>query len=282
MRHLLALLLIALAAPAGPGDTPSVPAREAGFVLPCEGYAQGLRGRGNFGAHVTAKGSPFHGSWHLAEDVWLPVGTPVRAVADGVVRYSAFSPTWTDERGATHWNLGNVIVIEHALAPAIDGMEHLCSFYVHLAADRRAALGERVVRGQVIGRIGADRSEENGRYPAHLHFGLHRGAYLQIPPAFERELRRAAASEQGLRVGPTVLRGELELRRVNETSVLVKGVAGGGNVLLSLLVGSTALEDPPPDIMSWCEGYGPQETLAEWIEPSTFLAAHAAPARLAR
>lgn len=246
------------------------------FVEPCAKYASGLRSGGNFGAYVDSKGSPFAGSWHLAEDVWLPPGTDVRAIGDGVVRYSDFSPTWTDAKGGVHWNFGNVIVIEHALQPPIDGLDAICSLYVHLAADRRVKVGDRVTRGQVIGRIGADKSEENGRYPAHLHFGIHRGPYIQIPPAFERDLRRSAASEAGLSAGGVVLRGELEIRINGETSVLVTSVETKKSFLLSLLVGSTAPRDPPPDIMCWCEGYGAKETLDEWLKPSKFLPQHAA------
>jgi len=235
----------------------------------------------SFGVHVTHKGSPFHDSWHLAEDVWRPPGTEVRAIADGVVRYSAFSPTWTDDTGRVHWNLGNVIVIEHPLDPpervGDDELAAVCSFYVHLAADRRVAVGERVARGQAIGRIGADRSEENGRYPAHLHFGLHKGPYVQIPPSLVRELAEAARSKDGLRFGEQVLRGELELRLSGETSVLVKAKESGESVLFSLLAGSTAPTDPPPDIMTWCEGYGARETLDEWIEPASFLRARTQP-----
>ena len=251
-------------------------APEPVFVYPCATYVRGLRDGGNFGVHVTSKGSPFYDSWHLAEDVWLPAGTDVCAIADGIVRYSAFSPTWTDAQKFVHWNLGNVIVVEHALAPAIDGLDTICSIYVHLAADRRVKVGDSVVRGQVIGRIGADRSEENGRYPAHLHFGIHRGPYLQIPPAFERELRLEARSPQGLSAGSEVLRGEIELRMSGADSVLITSVDSKAKILMSLLVGSTAPVDPPPDIMCWCEGYGRQTTLAEWIKPSQFLAQHAA------
>lgn len=262
-------LSLAVAAPRGmPSDDEPPPAR---FQFPCDRYLAGLKGKGNFGTHVTDKRSPFADSWHLAEDVWLPAGTEVRAVADGVVRYSAFSPSWTDERGRVHWNLGNVIVIEHALDPPIDELEALCSFYVHLAADRRVTVGDRVARGDPVGRIGADRSEENGRYPGHLHFGLHRGPYVQIPPSLVRELTAAAASKDGLRFGPTVLRGELELERVGETSVLVTSKLDGSNAVLSLEVGSTAPVDPPPDIMGWCKGYGDRETVSEWLRPSTFL-----------
>ena len=279
------LLLPWLLAPAlalgGPDDPPPAePGQEPAWVFPCEGYLRGLQGKGNFGVHVTSRRSPFRGSWHLAEDVWLRAGTEVRAVADGVVRYSAFSPTWKDERGHVYWNLGNVIVIEHALDPPLllEGEEEplaaLCSVYVHLAADRRVEVGERVSCGQPLGRIGADRSEENGRYPAHLHFGLHRGPYVQIPPALARELRAAAASETGLAFGGTVLRGALELRLVAE-SVRITAVGSGESVLLSLLTGSTAPKDPPPDIASWCQGYGDEATVEEWLPPSTFLRARA-------
>jgi len=166
------------------------------FVLPCDGYRSGLRGRGNFGVLVTGRDSPFAGSHHLAEDVWLPAGTEVRSVADGVVRYSDFSPSWKDAAGRMHWNLGNVIVIEHTLKRSIDGLDAVCSLYVHLAADRRVATGDVVRRGQVLGRIGKDRSEENGLYPAHLHFGLHREPYLQIPPRVAARTRDHGAHDR--------------------------------------------------------------------------------------
>lgn len=282
----LFVLLIALAPlRQTPPSAETKQAPEPRFVFPCERYEKGLEnGRGNFGLHVTAKDSPFANSWHLAEDVWLPAGTEVRAIADGVVKYSAFSPTWTDAKGGVHWNLGNVIVIEHVLDPPLAAtveangakLESICSLHVHLAADRRVQAGERVTRGQVIGRIGKDKSEENGRYPAHLHFGLHRGPYVQIPPALERELRTAAASKDGLVLGPVTLRGELDLALHGETDLLITSRATKEKALLSLLVGSTAPLDPPPDIMGWCEGYGQKETLGEWLAPAEFLRRHGA------
>lgn len=282
MRHPRRLAwILALLWPGAPGvgQEPPAPARappSPEFVFPCDGYLQGLRGSGNFGVRVAARGSPFEGTWHLAEDVWLPPGTEVRAIQDGVVRYSAFSPTWTDARGGVHWNLGNVVVIEHPLGPAGGELESVCSFSVHLAADRRVAVGDRVQRGQVIGRIGADRSEENGRYPAHLHFGIHRGPYVQLWPSLERELRGAAASEAGLRIGDQILRGELDLVITGSTDLLLTATATGDKVILSLRVGSTAPTDPPPDIMGWCQGYGEKEAVAEWIRPSAFLQARQA------
>lgn len=240
-------------------------------VFPCDAYEKGLTSGGNFGLYVDAEKSPFHDSYHLGEDVWLPAATPVRAIADGIVRYSSFSPTWTDASGRVHWNLGNVIVIEHAIAPAVGEANAMCSIYVHLASNRRVAVGDRVTLGQEIGRIGADKSEENGRYPAHLHFGIHRGPYVQIAPGFKRGLETEAASKDGLRAGDIVLRGALEIRRLGESSVLVKSKDSGASIVLSLLVGSTAPKDPPPDIMSWCQGYGDKATVDEWFKPSTFV-----------
>ena len=69
----LAILLCALAAIGfGGGDgAPPPKASSAGIVLPCGAYAEAPRSGGNFGRFVDAKRSPFHGTWHLAEDVRL-------------------------------------------------------------------------------------------------------------------------------------------------------------------------------------------------------------------
>ncbi|HEX5052687.1 MAG TPA: M23 family metallopeptidase [Planctomycetota bacterium] len=274
----LALLAAALLAPFATAQRPADPATPAqsapGFELPCTGYRRGLRAGGNFGVHIDRKESPFHDSWHLAEDVWLPAGTPVRCVADGVVRYSDWSPSWKDEKGRTHWNLGNVIVVEHALDPPVDGMRAVCSFYVHLGKDRRAQVGDRVRRGQQLAVIGADRSAENGLYPAHLHFGLHRGPYVQIPPSLRRELEAQAKAGGIVLGGARPIRGEIELVQRDDDAVLVRSKADGASIVLSLLVGSTSPGHVPADIMCWCEGYGDEATVGEWLRPSTWIEAH--------
>ena len=256
--------------PAEGAETP--PTTAPRFQFPTDDYQRGLRGRGNFGAWITAKGSPFVGSYHLAEDVWLPAGTKVRSIADGVVRYSDFSPSWKDEAGVVHWNLGNVIVVEHPLDPPVAGLEHVCSFYVHLGADRRVGVGDAVPKGQVLGCIGKDRSEENGLYPAHLHFGVHRGPYYQIPPSWRREVETMARTT-GIFGDGFPVRGEVDFVRQSQSSVLVRSKGDGATVLLSLLVGSTAPERPPADIMAWCSGYGDRQTVDEWLRPSQWIAA---------
>ena len=80
-------------------EAPSI--APAVFQYPCERYLVGMRGKGNFGAYIDPRWSrsPFAGSYHLAEDIWLDGGTKVRSVADGRVVYSDFSPTWTDQEG---------------------------------------------------------------------------------------------------------------------------------------------------------------------------------------
>lgn len=251
----------------------------SGFELPCRGYRRGLRGKGNFGVLVEGKrgANAFAGTYHLAEDVGVRGGTKVRSVANGRVVYSDFSPSWKDDEGRMHWNLGNVIVIEHALATPETELTHVCSVYIHLGADRRVKRGDEVTRGQLIGFVGQHRSEENGRYPAHLHFGLHRGRYHQISPAWKRGLVRDAR-EYGLPFGPdrALVRGEIEVKRVSDTTVRIEFVKQDARGHLSLLVASTSPDYRPADIMGWCQGYGDRETVAEWIRPSAWLKDHAA------
>jgi len=250
------------------------------FTWPCDGYLRGLRGRGNFGVLVRGdRNSPFAGTHHLAEDVWLAAGTEVRSVAGGRVVYSDFSPTWTDANGHTHWNLGNVIVIEHDPEPAEGKLEQVCSFYVHLSKERLVEVGDQVRRGQPIGFIGADRSEENGRYPEHLHFGIHQGPYRQLSPAWKRNLIRDAATS-GLPVDDRAtgkmkfVQGKIvEVKRIGDDTAAFRFESGEVSYM-SLEVGSTAPGEKPADIMHWCEGYGDQQTVSEWLKPSEWIARH--------
>ncbi|MCA8961362.1 MAG: peptidoglycan DD-metalloendopeptidase family protein, partial [Planctomycetes bacterium] len=245
------------------------------FELPCADYLSGLHRRGNFGVYISRRVSVFGGSYHLAEDVWLPAGTEVHSVANGVVVYSDFSPTWKDAAGRKHWNFGNVIVIEHELAKPEKDLDHVCSVYVHLAADRRVRVGDRVGRGQLIGFIGADRSAENGDYPEHLHFGLHRGPYYQIAPSWQDDLIRSA-KRVGLPFGPdhAIVKGAIEITRTSRTEVLVKFIDRDAEGTLSLLVGSTSPDYQPVDIMGWCQGYGRKAEVEEWLRPSVWIAEH--------
>ncbi|MFQ5506460.1 MAG: M23 family metallopeptidase, partial [Planctomycetota bacterium] len=261
---------------------PRAAASRTAFTWPCDQYLKGLRGKGNFGRLIPCKrGSVCSGTWHLAEDVWLPGGTPVRSVADGVVMYSDFSPTWIDARGRKHWNLGNVIVIEHRLVPAEGPLTHVCSFYVHLGKDRRVKRGDKVARGQRIGSIGADRSKENGLYPAHLHFGIHKGPYYQLSPAFRRQTLKEARTT-GLPTtnqatgGMQLVRGKITNVELIDKTTADFHFENGKVSRLSLETASSSPDYKPADIMNWCTGYGDKATVAEWLRPSTWIKSHPA------
>jgi murein DD-endopeptidase MepM/ murein hydrolase activator NlpD len=88
--------------------------------------------------------------FHAGTDYAAPIGTPVRAVADGVVT-----------KADRNWTAGNFIVIRHD-----DGAE---TKYLHLHARARSAVpGARVRQGEVIGAVG-----KTGRVTGpHLHFEL--------------------------------------------------------------------------------------------------------------
>ena len=90
---------------------------------------------------------------HLGVDFAAPVGTPVRAVAEGKVLYAGW-----------YGGFGNCIRIDHP--GSYD------SFYAHLQrVAKRLKTGTTVERGQVIGYVGATGLATG----PHLHFALFRG-----------------------------------------------------------------------------------------------------------
>ena len=100
---------------------------------------------------------------HLGTDYATPVGTPVRSIADGIVlksRYNRFA--------------GNYINIRHTNGSV--------SRYLHLS-QRNVHVGEKISRGQVIGKTG-----NTGRTTGpHLHLELHING---IPVDYERYIQK--------------------------------------------------------------------------------------------
>lgn len=91
---------------------------------------------------------PFTGerTFHKGLDIATSIGVPVLAPADGTVISTGF-----------HSGLGNQIVIDHGLG--------IVTFYGHLN-DFKVKVGDKVVRGQVIGTVG-----NSGRSTGpHLHY----------------------------------------------------------------------------------------------------------------
>ena len=94
---------------------------------------------------------------HLGVDYVADQGTPVYAVADGVVR-----------QAGNHGASGNLVTLDHA--------DNYRTGYAHLnAVARGVQRGKRVRQGQVIGYVG-----NTGRSTgAHLHFSMkHRGQFV--------------------------------------------------------------------------------------------------------
>ncbi|MBL8631070.1 MAG: M23 family metallopeptidase [Rhodospirillaceae bacterium] len=122
--------------------TESVPFFETGFMVPAEGKISGV-----FGSQRVLNGQPRDP--HLGLDIAGPVGTPVRASADGVVSLAQKDMVLT----------GQTVVIEHGFG--------LDTVYIHMNAIR-VKDGQSVKQGDIIGEIGKS-GRANG---PHLHFGV--------------------------------------------------------------------------------------------------------------
>jgi murein DD-endopeptidase MepM/ murein hydrolase activator NlpD len=110
---------------------------------------------------VTKKNPPKGERYHTAEDSFVPAGTPVYAIGDGIIRYSGKA------RG-----YGGLIIIDHP-------DQNVYSLYGHLSLSRwKKEYGE-VKKGELIGHIG-DADECYTMIP-HIHFGLRMGQKADYP-----------------------------------------------------------------------------------------------------
>lgn len=122
-----------------------------GFILPSAGRVTGV-----YGSRRIRNGVP--GSPHNGLDLANVTGTPVVAPADGVVRLA--EPDFLLE--------GGLVIIDHGLG--------LYSAFLHLSR-LDVATGDRLLRGQQVGAIGA-----TGRATGpHLHWGARWGETFVDP-----------------------------------------------------------------------------------------------------
>lgn len=119
-------------------------------------------GKPNGAGYRKARG--FYPNGHLGED-WngsgggnTDRGDPIYSIGHGVVVYSDdFKMGW-----------GNVVIVRHAYREKNGQIAYVDSLYGHL--DRRTVkMGERVVRGQMVGTMGCGPRD---MYLAHLHFEI--------------------------------------------------------------------------------------------------------------
>ncbi|ALJ20907.1 MULTISPECIES: M23 family metallopeptidase [unclassified Microbacterium] len=159
-------ILDALTRPSGgggggvPGDETIPETTRLVFPLPTGSYTR----TSQFGPRV----DPITGvaSFHSGTDWATPDGTPIVALADGVVTYAGMLGGFSGQ-----------ITIEHTI-----GGEKVATKYIHMWAHGiHVAAGDRVTAGQHIGDVG---SSGHSTGP-HLHFQVHPGGGAQ--PAVDAE-----------------------------------------------------------------------------------------------
>jgi len=147
-------------------------------------------------------GGTFTGSVHVGDDVsWERDQATVIAIAPGIVKQVRV--------GAESW--GGIVVVEHERE---DG-SHFCSLYSHLGPLVAVDEGDLVAAGQKVGALGRSFTWEGGGYLAHLHFGMHEGAYGEgrwvsgyLEPAAFKEGRHNWLSPRALLRNPIAVRGQ--------------------------------------------------------------------------
>lgn len=158
-------------------DRSTVPSRQPGFLIwPVTNLGQNA---GVLTQHYgeTAYSTRFYkGRPHNGTDIGAPIGTEVRASADGTVAHVDYN--------GLYYQYGRYIMIDHG--------NGLSTLYAHLSQASVNA-GQRVAKGEVIGYVG----NTGFATGPHLHFGLYatpaggwqystnrdQGGLFSIPPA---------------------------------------------------------------------------------------------------
>ena len=98
---------------------------------------------------------------HLGTDFWTTAGTPVYAPLDGTV--------FSVSKASPFRGYGPSVVLFHRPRPGF----HFYTSYGHLSAAsaERLRIGQKLKAGRLVGKLGTP--EENGGWPAHLHFQVH-------------------------------------------------------------------------------------------------------------
>ena len=114
---------------------------------------------------------------HLGTDFVAPVGTPVRSVADGVVRFRGC-------QNGCDKGYGRLVVIQHK-----NGWE---TRYAHLRGFARIGQGSRVKQGQVVGYLGGSGLVTG----PHLHFEVRKAGRTTNPLALKSVKQKGLQGEE--------------------------------------------------------------------------------------
>ena len=125
-------------------DTPDTPIVTAGFMRPVN-YKY-LSSPYGWRVHPIFKKKKFHSGVDLA----CAMGTPIKAANNGKVIYAGW-----------YGGYGKVVIIDHG---KINGRQ-ISTLYAHMSSIK-AAVGQNVARGQVIGNVGSTGYSTG----PHLHF----------------------------------------------------------------------------------------------------------------
>lgn len=113
---------------------------------------------------------------HIGVDIGAPVGTEVLAFTDGTIHSFGYLPGDHD--------YGNVVVTQHDIkASKTAPLVRVWALHGHLDKEtlKGKEVGQRVQKGQVVGRMGP--KDENGGWFPHVHFqlGLHEPTTHDMP-----------------------------------------------------------------------------------------------------
>lgn len=133
-----------------PKPTPPIPPQAQKWILPCNGTI--TSGYGKRVAPVPGASS-YHNGW----DIGVPIGTPIKAVADGKVYYAGRADGY-----------GKMVVLDHG---KINGTI-VTSEYGHISS-WNVSYGQVVKQGQVIAKSGNEGTSSG----PHLHITIREGAY---------------------------------------------------------------------------------------------------------
>ncbi len=149
-------------APSQPTEKKPATAPEPTYHEPVDNFEARITKK-KFGTYITPQTSPVQperfSGYHTGVDVEysdVESDTPVKAIADGTVRYAGYVSGY-----------GGVLVIEHL----VNGAQRVV-LYGHLDQTSLPAVGTKIKKGAPVGTLGKNTSAQTDGERKHLHFAI--------------------------------------------------------------------------------------------------------------